>query len=233
MGVADGPWGSGGGLVGPGGAGSAGLPSPTPRLFQDGRIRLLHAADGHRVPGLAVERDVPRAGRAAAPQRRRVPGALGPRGAHAGTAGGLQPEGPPLAGDPAAREALRGNTWISEPRQCSAPRGGGRLLAAGHRRQDSRQKPSWPCWGSASATWPWRSVHPSCLLTLHSNLFCRGNSLLQMVSNTTRKNGITAMATTEDFIQKSVLVLNHQVLNCVCGPRSLEGIKLTTLLKKD
>lgn len=54
-----------------------------------------------------------------------------------------------------------------------------------------------------------------------------------MVSNTTRKNGVTAMATTEDFIQKSVLVLNHQVLNCACDPESLEGIKLTTLLKKD
>lgn len=54
-----------------------------------------------------------------------------------------------------------------------------------------------------------------------------------MVSNTKIKNGITVMATTEDFIQKSVLVLNHQVLNCVCDPKSLEGIKLTTLLKKD
>lgn len=64
-------------------------------------------------------------------------------------------------------------------------------------------------------------------------MFCRGNTLLQMVSNTKIKNGITVMATTEDFIQKSVLVLNHQVLNCVCDPKSLEGIKLTTLLKKD
>lgn len=32
--------------------------------------------------------------------------------------------------------------WISEPSQCLTPRGGGRLLAAGHLRQDSRQKPS-------------------------------------------------------------------------------------------
>ncbi|XP_027741686.1 MORN repeat-containing protein 5 isoform X3 [Empidonax traillii] len=32
----------------------------------------------------------------------------------------------------------------------------------------------------------------------------------QMVSNTKKKTGITAMATTEDFTQKSVLVSNHQ-----------------------
>lgn len=64
-------------------------------------------------------------------------------------------------------------------------------------------------------------------------MFCRGNTLLQMVSSTKIKNGITVTATTEDFIQKSVLVLNQQVLNCVCDPKSLEGIKLTTLLKKD
>lgn len=56
---------------------------------------------------------------------------------------------------------------------------------------------------------------------------------MQMVSNTKIKNGITATATTEDFTQKSVLVLNQQVLNGVCDPKNLEGIKLTTLLKKD
>ncbi|XP_042642773.1 MORN repeat-containing protein 5 isoform X1 [Tyto alba] len=41
-------------------------------------------------------------------------------------------------------------------------------------------------------------------------LLRRGNTLLQMVSNTKIKNGVTVTATTEDFTQKSVLVLNQQ-----------------------
>lgn len=88
----DGPWGQGEGRGGPvGPEGSRGCRHPPRRLFQDGGIRLLHAADGHRVPGLAVGRDVPREGRAAAPHGRRLQGALAPRGGHAGTAGGTDP----------------------------------------------------------------------------------------------------------------------------------------------
>lgn len=90
-GVAGGRWalGARGGSREAGGTGGRRVAAIHPRhLFQDGRIRLLHAADGHRVPGLAVGRDVPREGRAAAPHGRQLPGALGPRFGHAGTAGG-------------------------------------------------------------------------------------------------------------------------------------------------
>lgn len=138
-GVAGGRWAMGargghGGLVGPGVRRGRGDATIHPRrLFQDGRIRLLHAADGSRVPGLAVGRDVPRQGRDAALPRRRLPGALGPRGGHAGTAGGGSPRGGSAAETP--RRGLEWNARIPEPSPCLTPR-------AGHRKQHSRQKPS-------------------------------------------------------------------------------------------
>lgn len=55
---------------------------------------------------------------------------------------GGSPRGVSAGRDPAAREAWRSNTWISEPSRCLTPRGGGRLLVAGHHGRDSRQKPS-------------------------------------------------------------------------------------------
>ncbi|XP_056360823.1 MORN repeat-containing protein 5 isoform X1 [Oenanthe melanoleuca] len=126
------------------------------RARQDGRIRLLHAADRGRVPGLAVGRHVPRQGRAAAHQRRRIPGALGPREAHEGTAGGVS------AGTDPPQGGLEVKHVDSQAKPVFDPSGRGE---AGHHRQDSRQKPRWPCCGSAGSTWPWRSVHPSRLLT--------------------------------------------------------------------
>ncbi|XP_046757792.1 MORN repeat-containing protein 5 isoform X4 [Gallus gallus] len=51
------------------------------RARQDGGMGLLHAAHRHRVPRRAAGRRVPRAGRAAVPRRRHVPGGVAPRGA--------------------------------------------------------------------------------------------------------------------------------------------------------
>lgn len=73
--------------------------APTaPVLPQDGGMGLLHAAHRHRVPRRAAGRRVPRAGRAAVPRRRHVPGGVAPRGARGGTAGGTGGRGPGAAG---------------------------------------------------------------------------------------------------------------------------------------
>lgn len=138
------------GSQGAAGTRARGIATVHPRhLFQDGRIRLLHAADGHRVPGLAVGRDVPRAGRAAAPHRRRVPGALGPRAAHAGTAGGCTPRGLRWHRPGVKHADFRAKAVFH-------PSGGWGEAAgtAGGVPDRRRAEPRWPCCGSAGATWP-------------------------------------------------------------------------------